>query len=206
MSRMTCVASSAAGVVMPAAAGAIAPSRQRIHPAYAAMLTVSEATGWPGCFRDDLVKHDREILSNRDAPREFIWHLRPTGTNLCDLRRPNDWHYAALIAAWADYHHGKDHLWFHANHQGQLAPIEVGEVTRVFDRAWSSASIRARDVAADAVIEIHGRIALVESVTHGHRDVSIRGRFMQEVGRRDQGGGQNLGILAHDAPLTIRRP
>lgn len=205
----TSVASSApsqAPAPVPADAEVLVGRAERIHPAYAAMRQIADAAGWPESFRDDLVKHDRGMLASPDAPREFIWHLRPTGTNLCSLARPNDWYYATLIAAWADYNHGRDHRWFHATQQGRLEEITVADVARVYDRTWSSDSIRAIDVAKDDVITINGRTALVESASRSFRDVSLRGRFMQDVGHREDGGGQNLGFLAHDARLTIRRP
>ena len=36
----------------------------------------------PEHYRTDLITHDRQILSKKDAPAQFVWVLRTCGTHL----------------------------------------------------------------------------------------------------------------------------
>ena len=48
---------------------------------YAAIQAEARRLGWPTSYRDDLEKHDREILTRNDAPQTFGWGIYDMGTN-----------------------------------------------------------------------------------------------------------------------------
>jgi len=52
------------------------------HPAYAAMLAASKATGLPRSFETDLTKHDRAALTHWLPTEPFAWALYDAGTHL----------------------------------------------------------------------------------------------------------------------------
>lgn len=54
---------------------------KQTHP-YEAIAVEAERLGWPMHWRTDLTEHDRGALSQPDAPKEFGWAVRSTGTDL----------------------------------------------------------------------------------------------------------------------------
>ena len=50
--------------------------------AYAALLRKSREIKWPHLWRSDLTKYDRARLLAPDAPQQFCWSVRETGTFL----------------------------------------------------------------------------------------------------------------------------
>jgi hypothetical protein len=58
---------------------------------YDRILKIAESLGLPESYKDDLYKHDRRYLGDYDG--EFLWSVRPTGTNaqraddLCDIAK-----------------------------------------------------------------------------------------------------------------------
>jgi len=57
------------------------------HPAYAAMLAASKATGLPRSFATDLTKHDRSALAQTPLTDSFAWALYDAGTHLVWSRK-----------------------------------------------------------------------------------------------------------------------
>jgi hypothetical protein len=56
------------------------------------MTIKAEATrqALPKHYRTDLTKHDRSQLSKKDAPPQFVWVLRESGTHLIGKWRDDD--------------------------------------------------------------------------------------------------------------------
>lgn len=65
--------------------------------AYAEMLAVSQAVGWPAHYRADLTTHDRAFVAHADCPAVFAWVLRECGTHVVtgsgedERGRPGPW-------------------------------------------------------------------------------------------------------------------
>lgn len=49
---------------------------------YMTIKTEAGRRNLPEHYTTDLTKHDRQILSRKDAPAEFVWVLRQCGTHL----------------------------------------------------------------------------------------------------------------------------
>ncbi len=63
---------------------------------YRAITDEANRVGWPEHFREDLTRHDRAVLSRKDAPHEFGWVLRRHGTHL--LIRGTWWNFLWAVA------------------------------------------------------------------------------------------------------------
>lgn len=66
------------------------------HDAWAAIVKIKQETGWPRLYVKDLWQHDWARLTAWDAPKNFIWVTRETGTDFYD---PNS---------------AADHMWLQA--------------------------------------------------------------------------------------------
>lgn len=66
--------------------------------AYEALVAESARTGLPEAFQADLTEHDRRRLEGAEAPEQFAWVLRKSGTLLLDASMP-----AAARDAYAEH-------------------------------------------------------------------------------------------------------
>lgn len=51
-----------------------------IKTPYGCLAVEAHRLGWPVVYRADLTLHDRNMLRSSDAPAEFVWVIRETGT------------------------------------------------------------------------------------------------------------------------------
>ena len=83
--------------------------------AYAALLRAVRAIRWPQVYHSDLFQHDRQRLLAPDAPGEFCWSVRSSGT------------------------------WFYAGHPGDLWRLLYWELRCMWDSRffhWNGEHLR----------------------------------------------------------------
>lgn len=105
---------------------------QHDHPAYAAMLAVSEATGLPRSFATDLTHHDRKCLANRLVEAPFAWAIYDAGTHLvfAHQQHPSKHSSAALCRIVEDSFEGCRWYWWDGR---TLRPVSLERVTELMN-------------------------------------------------------------------------
>jgi hypothetical protein len=176
-----------------------------IHPAYDTLCDIAADLGWPRAFKDDLIVHDRHLLT--EYPQgEFIWQVRPTGTDLGRVASPYDWYGTCLRAAHANYLYGEEHRWFHIT-DTDVKPIDRMAIGDVFANAWSQTqTVRAADLRPYQMARINEQTALVVAVAPG-LSTTLAIRFIQDAAHPADGiihrttlaGSQDVTVYKHPA-------
>jgi len=75
---------------------------------YRAICTEAERLGYSTAYKDDLKVHDLRILMDTDAPQEFAWGVRSTGT---DIFFPGKKEYLDLAIACRKHRTNEYYFW-----------------------------------------------------------------------------------------------
>lgn len=171
----TAVYASAQESLFPAAAAAAALpgfATAEGRAAYRAITAEANRLGWPQAYRADLLTHDRSILSAAEAPRDFLWSVRPTGTHLVPL---SSWPSIAWGAA-AVRCGPAEERWYHWRSEG-LQSIDRGRFGAVVMDSWRNERRLAADVVPGQAIRATD-LVLVRERTMGNDCVRLAGEIL----------------------------